>query len=1104
MALVKDTVAIPLASGIQPSTRARLLEPIKLLEADNVQFVLDQGPQKRHGHDSKVVRTLAEYPGLNGLTPPTAAPLRSNFSKSNPNLPATWLYGWGIRGTEPATTVDPFEVSPQPNVGQLFGIAGRDNELVLWDGHRVFSHAPGQSARFGEAQTGTSATTAKSPATMPMLRAAQIAKISDAQLSPDAADNGVVRAVAWLNSDLVTGAYSVFDSATGAGLVMGQTITYQAPKVLRVISVGPWFHILVSDTTANLLEMRSFHQDAPSNLITRSFGPVDQQFDVKKINETSFVIIKSKTNAITAFVCEADGQVLTTFTPALGGFSASLNLAIACEVDADGIIGIAWQTAGAPVVVNFATYNQGGGTVTARQQVTTNVTGKRMTLSPRVVHINPANKIWDVFVEDLISSVARVFTFTVQAGLNSTQVAVRRRMILASHAFRVGNRNFLWMAPWLANGSLGLQSTWFLCDTALLPVGKMAYGQANKASTDPNTPLTLAGVNWNSPDAIPFKDRIVFQGALGFNVRVPTVTSGLTPTPNGVFTEPSIMFYELDFLPRMVAGQAGRTTYFSGAQLWAYDGAEMVEAGFHMAPEGVTAVQTVGGGALSAGTYRYRVDLCHKNAQGEEVRSWSLITAGVTVGANDRITVTIPQHPMTRREDAYFLVFRTTANGTLFKLANTRNPAAAGFIRNTSAADTFTFVDGLADATLDANEAHPANSGGNYLDPLPAPACEIVAAGRDRLWLAGGELASGEAAPSRLFFPGQTPAFSPALNIQVDRNAEPITAIGFVGEVTAIFRRTATYIVDSDGPDNSLVGDWGRARITVADTGAVSQEALALTTVGLWFQAPAGLRLLTNNGVMDPQAGHDVDPIAAGATFSAAVVVPHHSQVRWYSRDSSKPSIVVDYNSNAWSTWTGLTNVGAVFWPVTNFAALARGDGYVWTEQEGLFTDAGNAYEQRVRLAWLRGRQLGDFQRVRRFALFGKAEAPLNLRIRLFYDEREFHDEEMIEVFPEADGASHPESVYNTSQWGALPDENDKEWGIQGAWGDSNNELVQLGQSLWFRDGVFKFRRRPARQKCSVFSIEFSDQAAPHSGFEPVVVALELAIKPGLDRIPTA
>lgn len=1111
MSLKPDTVAIPFSSGIKPSSRERLLESKKLLVAQNCSYILDQGPQKRNGHTKKVVRTNAPYPGLNGTELPGPSESRDLYSTADPNLPPTWLYGWGIYGGEFTATTDPFEVSKQPEVGQLFGVGARDSEVMAWDGHRMFSYAPSQTTAFGETQLGSAATTTRGPACMPMMQTQPIAKVADAQVSPDGADNGVLRVVGWISGDGVHAGYSAYDASNGAALVANTQLTFQTPKILRVIPVGPWFHILVADTTANSLEMRSFHQDNPGTLVSRSFGAVDTQFDVKKIDETAFVVIKSKLNSMVAFVLNADGTTKSGFTVAPAISAPNIDSPIACEIDRNGNIGMAWIDAPG---VKFCVFNQAGAPVVSPAIVTTVVSDRRLTLSPRMVKKNDIAVYWDLFVEDFVSFggvfIPQIRSYLVAASAGSstfTLTALRHRVVLGSHAFRVGNRNFFWGANWIS-ATGGLQTTWFLFDAAVLPVGKMDYGQAN-----PDLGIlvrkTCYSVNWHVDSLLhPYKDRIVFHGALPYLQRVAGTALGVQPS--GIFTEASIRFFKLDFLPQLRTGQAGRCTYVAGAQLWCYDGAEMVEAGFHVAPEGVTGQTVAASGALSAGTYRYRVDLCHKNAQGEEVRSWSVITSGIVAAAGDQITLKIPQVPVTRREDSYFLIFRTVANGTVYLLANSRNPVGAPFVLNNPATPTFTYADQLADNLLIQREYHPANSAGNYLDPLPAPPCELVASGRDRLWLGGGNLAPGEVAPSRLFQPGETPSFSPALNIQVDRNAEPITAIGFVGDIAAVFRRTSTYVIDSDGPDNSLNGAWAQPRLAVADTGAVGPEGLALTVVGLWFQSPAGLRLLGNSGTMDPQAGGDVDPITIGGRYSAAVVVPQSTQVRWYSRDADQPSVVVDYSSNSWSTWTGLTNIGAVFWPVSNLAVMAIPQGSVLTEAPNTYTDGGTPFEMITRTAWLHGGDLGDFQRWRRYALFGKAAAPLALRIRLFYDERPFWDEQLVVNYPRPDLSSEPNStiqtqVFNTSSFGV-----NSVFGGQGAgngtpFGDES-DVVASGlesNSLWFRDGVFKFRRRPARQKCSVFSIEFSDQGVVGAGFEPVVLGLELMRKTGLDRIPT-
>lgn len=1105
MSLQRDTVAIPFISGIQPATRARLLQPQKLLAAQNCFFLQDQGPQKRFGHVDHVVRTGSDYVGLSGVTQPGAIESRETFSPQDPQIPSTWLYGWGIYAATHTDTAAPFVVSPQPNVGQLFGTAGRDSEILAWDGHRMFSYAPSQSSKMGELQAGTAATTTRGPSCMPSLRSQTLAKTSDSQRSPDSADNGTLRVVAWLNSDGITGGYSAYDSNNRACLISNATLTFQGPVYLRCLSVGNWFHIIVADPTANSLELRSFHHELPGTIVSRSLGTVNNQFDVKKIDETKFVVAKTKAGVATILVLNTDGSTINAFTPALGGFAATDNFAISVEVDKSSNIGLAWQTTGAPTTVSFATYTTAGATVTVRQQVATVAANRRMTISPRYV-----SNIWDVFLEDLVSTITQVRSYGVVPAGASTLMATRHRMVLSSHAFRVGNRNFVWCGSWLTGAANALQRTFFLCDGALLPVGKMDYGTANVDIS--TTTLTLPGVNWRG--LTPYKDRIVFHGTLPYNTRVPitpntvTSTSGVQASPSAVFTESSIHFYELDFLPRMRTAQAGRCAYFAGAQLWACDGAENVEATFHMAPEGVTGVAAGSGGSLSAGVYRYRVDLCHKNLQNEEVRSWSIITSGITTVGSDKITLTIPVMPMTRREDSYFLIFRTSANGTVYYLANSRDPLSANFLRNNQANASFTYVDTLVDTTLVTGEYHPANALGSYIDPLPAPACELVAAGRDRLWLAGGELAPGEVAPSRLFYPGQAPAFSPAVNIQVDRSVEPITAIGFVADLTVFFRRTSIYILDSDGPDNSFSGGpWPQPRHTVADTGAISQDSVVNSVVGLWFLSPAGIRRLNNGGGMDVVAGHDMDPAVKDANYCAAMVVPQFTQIRWYSRDASQPTVVYNYQIDAWATWPALSSVGAIYWPNSTLAVLARGDGRLWVETDGSYLDASSGYEMKVQTSWLHAAQLGDFQRLRRIALFGSVTMPtggetLQLTTRFYYDERPFFDEELVRAIPQVTGALNTSSLWNLSTWGG--NGATATWGNEGPWGDDQNANgVAPTDSLFFRDGVFRLRERPGRQKCSVVSIEFSDRGCITGRFEPVVICLELARKQGLDRIAT-
>lgn len=52
------------------------------------------------------------------------------------------------------------------------------------------------------------------------------------------------------------------------------------------------------------------------------------------------------------------------------------------------------------------------------------------------------------------------------------------------------------------------------------------------------------------------------------------------------------------------------------------------------------------------------------------------------------------------------------------------------------------------------------------------------------------------------------------------------------------------------------------------------------------------------------------------------------------------------------------------------------------------------------------------------------------------------------------------------------------------------------------QDGVYRVRRRFARQRMASVSLEFSDRGAPGNSFVITEIALELGTKEGLTRLP--
>ncbi len=1083
--LTKETVAIPVVRGVELRSAARLVQAGSLLEAVNAR--LSGGSHKRYGHLEHRSRAGA-YPA--GATRPNFdTPVLTAYGAKV--LDAGWLLGWGVHNDtsldSAVTVAASFPTSEYPEAGYGLGIMRRDNELLTWNGTRLFSHA--------DSQTITGQHGGISPAVLPVMRANQLAKSNEAQTFPDAADNGSVRFVTWLDATPQV-RYSAFDSVRGAPLVTEAAFDFVDPYGARCFSLGNWFHVLCVEQDTGQLVLKSINQNNLDTYQTRSLGDCARYFDFWKIDETAAAVVINR-----------DGtDVVLYFLDVFGGNHPSYTSNVSLDMDLQTIreisicshpvsanLGIAnvallfdasYEVQG--VVVNTEGVQQG--TRITIEVISPSYTSRstRLTIAPRFIDAD-SNDLFDVYYSHSDSTTGPIRRGRFSQVEEFAPLVEKWHLQVASHGFRVGDRTYVW-----ASYTSTLQSTWFLLDENLDPVGKLAFSVANTPgyAQSATADISLASVNWRLHDTL--QNQAVVHLALGYRERV-AATDDPAELAN-LYAEPGIQFAELDFLPRLRSAQAGRSTYIAGAQLWAYDGEELVEAGFHIAPELFSVpTQDTSGSLTQLGSYSYRADLCYRNAQNEEVRSHSLIFDSVVLtGTNDRITLVF-KTAITRRTNAYILIFRNAMEvgspTSTWSLLNSRDPSSASFLPNTQASKTVTYIDDgtITDAQIVGREGHPGNSG-TYLQPFAAPACEVIGAGKDRLWVAGGELPPGQIAPSRYFFPGHTPAFNANVNIQVDRNSEPITALGFLGDVAVVFRRTQTYLQDGDGPDNEANGYWPTTRLGLADSGAISQESLALIAPGLLYQSPAGFRIINAAGGLVNRSqetsgaiGAPVDAIAKTFDVAGAVVVPADQEVRWYGPTGA---IVYNYLEDCWSTWT-CPALGAATNLATGRAALAYPQGALWLETEDVWRDGDRLYEHRIRFPWLHGGALGDFQRVRRIAGFGTWDsdndaAPTHrVRVEMFYDERDFPEEYWEWAVPDD---SQNEDTWGSGDWG------------DGVWGDAGNATLE--------DSVWRFRRRPARQKCSVFSVSISDLGSDGPGFTLVVLALELARKPGLDRIP--
>lgn len=1065
--LVWETVGIPLVSGVDLNTRARLVDKVKLLKAENVFFPRTGGPETRRGHQSLVVQDSAvpntEYTDVVG----TAA--------AGDNM-----YGFGLinRPSNPGfSTVytQRNDLSIYPFSGEILGLASRDNEVLSWDGHRLFSYhtGTGHTTRVQGTNKYSDGTTVSTRACMPTAKTSVIGKTSYAQTMSDVADNGVTRVMVTKNTSTNVPTVFVYDSVNGS-LKFSQTIdvsgTYGMNSVesVKVINVGEWFHVYVADGSVPLAAVYTLHQSSLAFVYTASLGDCNGYFDIAKVNENLVLIAKTTAaNAVNITYLNGPGQVDTSYSTqnrllSIGGFAAFY-----CGVATDGkyIALIFRDTAAART--RYAAYTMSGGIIGAAGTLSTNANTKHVTVCASAVGQSKTSSVFFLFEDEVPGAGASFVTSTPLLVTDTSRLALtgntKYNVQLASKAFTVGAFGFVYTCY-----NTTLQTQYLLMDNRLMLAGRLEYGSAISSTADswlPTVNFVFNSTKWMTYN---------FHCALMYRLRILTQsTNPASPTTTGVFQEQSTKLVEMNFQPKLVSAQMGRSTYFAGALLWMYDGRELNEANFIAGPEGYTFTSSNAGGSMVPGNkYRYRVYLCHKNAQGEEVRSPAFLSDEFTVGVGHNRVIISGKTVPTNKPDSYFLVYRNENIGTLWYLVSDRDPSSANCPKNDQTTGTWTYTDTLADASIIARELDPANNL-NWLQPWAAPSCEVVSFGKDRLWIAGGEIDPGEVWVSRLANGKEVPGFSPVLATSLDKESSPITAIGFLADFTAVFKRNATYIITGSFSGNNFAGNNVNTQLAISEVGATSPYVSRVTS-GLLFQSTGGYKMLGAGANLE-NVGADVSSITG--TLVGIVTSFEDRNVRFYQSDADSP--VLDYESGEWSTFT-LSPNAAVANPVTGYAVLAMGN-RLWFETEDLYTDDGAVYWSVVRTAWLGANPLGGFQRVRRIGALGEYTNRGTLKVNVYYDEREYPDES----FTWSNSSGLANGTWGEGVWG------------QAFWGDRRSD----GQ-FRMRDSVWRFRYRLAKQKCSVISIEMRFKSDRGAFAVPTVVMLELGKKEGMDRMP--
>jgi hypothetical protein len=793
--------------------------------------------------------------------------------------------------------------------------------------------------------------------------------------------------------------YAITDSTTGAVITAPTVITSSFDcERPRVVATTTTFLLFYHEATVGL-RVRSIDPAAGTLSAATTVLPAasfDEAYDVVKTANADSVTFAARRAVTTSYEV---GIITAALAVTQATKARTCDGAIAVSSDPDGKI---------QVIRANGTNVQGDYLTGALVDTTVNQAIGTTTTNPasNIAACHRSDSRCYVFWEDEIASgVYNVKSnYVTTAGVIGTEGVFVRGVILASRAFTYGlyvfvNVQFHGTSTFASASSVfngiaaQLQNTYFLYrDDAFLTakaVMNRAGGLFEQSGWLPGVALTSGSTVFS------------WCGIERRTIPIGTVSGGLGYGDRG----PRDITYTFDSNEARRVARLGDTLYIAcGEGVLQYDGTQITEVGFHVAPWYAGVVENAAGSIAVNADFGYRFSYRWDNARGERERS-TTATAGsapiATQPGSFDVQGLIPLFVTHKSNRPVAVeVWRTAADPTddaPFYLVTSQDPADTTgsncYIANDTTLDSFPdFNDDYEDSELTTKESNPEN--GSVLENLAAPPCTLITASADRLFIAGIAGDPHTVRYSKLRSAGEVAAFHDALSVTIPEAGGDITGLAFLNETIVVFRETAIYALDGRGYDNVGGGANYEARLVSNDCGAVSHEAIALGPMGLIFKSSRGWYVL-NRGWTTQYIGGGVCDYDGETVYAVHLVESQH-QVRIVT---SGRMLVWDYLADegrgAWMEWEVTGALHGCVWSGTHHY-LATSSVRIQAEHGDVNTTAGFDVEMLLHLGAYQG-----FARVRKILVLGEYRSASRLRVRVGkYTESEYFDDSTWTISP--------------------------------------------------------------------------------------------------------
>jgi hypothetical protein len=623
-----------------------------------------------------------------------------------------------------------------------------------------------------------------------------------------------------------------------------------------------------------------------------------------------------------------------------------------------------------------------------------------------------------------------------QTGTTSGNTFVNplRRAGLASRPFLIGitTEPYLFVAH-KSEDSLNLQNCYFLmqCGTdnssyeGLTKIhSQLVYGKNRNYITD------LSFGNKILPQVSSFSSSEYFMPIFsrvdsGYNLSASSSVFGLSAcfvnTYNGINSSKSVSFQD--------------ETFISSNGVLIFDGNQLNEFGFYLYPDPIQSSTNTSAGNVADGTYQYVVVYEYFDARGDLLESApsQVFTTTYAAGSARQYTLTLNLVGFSTKQNMRVSIYRTTASGTIFYFL--------GSINNLTGS-TLTYVDNIADATLQTNKI--LYTTGGVAENIISPNSNFVCQAKNRLWTF--ETGSTDTIWfSKEIRSGFLPAFSDLLVQKVSSAGGELVALAQIDDKLIIFKERIIMALLGDGPTESLVGSFSVPLQITSGMGCVTARSVVETPVGIFYASQEGIylvdRSLQNSFIGRPIYKNE-------GTIRSSVYDPVLNRVIFLTTTQ----MIVYYISTAsWYTWTATNPVdllleGGVLYQLTSTKLLKQGTGYQ--------DDSAN-YAQTLKLGQFSFAGLQAYQRLYRVLITGRSTSDANttnLTVKNYFNS-------------------------NTTA----------------------TDTLTLQHSSAISNNRFELEVRPSVQKCETMEIELS-LTANTSGFIVSGMSAEVGVLPGAAR----